>query len=178
VKILYRLLFFAFLTGTSSLVGTTPLLAQTSLEANRNLVTHGAPASPPGAQKAQHRTNEATAAIDLGNNQIVTVSSHQGGFDRVGLRHDQTVDIAVQYPTASAGETIGVEALDGGQVIAAGKSLTIGSDGAIHFKFRAGHLPGAYQIVLRKRNKEIGLQFWVRDDEHPGNNPPVINAGN
>jgi hypothetical protein len=179
MKFSHRLLFLAMLTSACTLAGANSLYAQSSvLEANRNLRSSGPPAPPPGSIKTHRPAVEATASIDFGNGGLVTVSSRQGGFDRVGLRHDQTVDIAVQYPTASAGETIGVEALDGGQLVVPGKSLTIGSDGTIRFKFRAGHQPGAYQIVLRKGNKEIGLQFWVRDDEHPKNNPPVINAEN
>jgi hypothetical protein len=141
-------------------------------------VSSGPPAQPPAGQKARRLPVEATASIDFGAGALVTVSSHQGGFDRVGLKHDQVVDIAVQYPAASAGEIIAVEALDGGQVIAPGKNLTVGADGTIRFKFRAGHQPGAYQIGLRKGSREIGLQFWVRDDDHPRNNPPVINASN
>ncbi|HKP03086.1 MAG TPA: hypothetical protein VJU77_06920 [Chthoniobacterales bacterium] len=175
MKFFHRLLFFALVTGVSSLVGMKPLLAQSSLEANRNLVTHGVPAPPPGAQKARHLTGEATAAIDLGNDQVVTVSSHQGGFDRVGLRHDQTIDVRVQYSAAKIGQPITVEALDGGSVVAASKDLVVAADGTIHFKFRAGHQPGVYQIAVRNGSQELGLQFWVRDDEHPGNNQPVIN---
>jgi hypothetical protein len=147
------------------------------LEANRNLVTNGRPAPPPGAQKMRRLPVEATASIDFGNGALVTVSSRQGGFDRVGLRHDQTVDIAVQYPEGTSGATIAIEALDGGQIIAVGKNLTVGADGTIRFKFRAGHHPGNYQIVLRQKGRELGLQFWVRDDDHPNNNPPVINPG-
>lgn len=156
-----------------------PAFGQSSvLEANRNLVSSGPPAQPPGLHKSHGFAVEAMASIEFGDGTLVTVSSHQGSFDRVGLRHDQMVDIAVQYPATSAGETISVDALDGGQIIAAGKHLTIGTDGTIHFKFRAGHQPGNYQIVLREGTKEVGLQFWVRDDDQPKNNPPVLNAGN
>jgi hypothetical protein len=179
VKNSFRLLLIALL-WTCSIAATNPLVAQSSvLEANRNLVSSGPPAPAPGARKPHRPPLEATAAIDFGGGAVVTVSSRQGGgFDLVALRHDQAVDISVQYAAASLGERIGVEALDGGQVIAAGNNLTVGPDGTIHFKFRAGHQPGAYQIVLRKGNKETALQFWVRDDEHPGNTPPAINSAN
>jgi hypothetical protein len=178
VKNPHRLLLVVLLSLGSS-AATAPLLAQSSvLEANRNLVTNGPPASPPGAQKMRRLPVEATASIDFGNDALVTVSSRQGRFDRVGLRHDQTVDIAVQYPDVRPGATIAVEALDGGQIIAVGKSLTVGADGTIRFKFRAGHQPGNYQIVLRQKGRELGLQFWVRDEENPRNNPPVVDANN
>lgn len=165
--------------GVSCLTGITPLLAQSSsLDANRSLSSTGRPAPPPGGQRLRKVPVDATATIDLGTSAVVTATCRKGSFERVGLRHDQTVDIAVQYPTANAGQTITVDALDGGQIIAAEKNLTVGPDGAIHFKFRAGHQPGTYQIALRNGGQELGLQFWVRDDEHPTNNPPVVNPGN
>ena len=88
------------------------------------------------------------------------------------------VDIAVQFSTSDAGQAVTVEPLDGGQVIAAANNLAIAPDGTIHFKFRTGHQPGAYQIVLRSGAQELGLQFWVLDEEHPKNNPAVVNPGN
>ena len=121
---------------------------------------------------------EAIASIDFGNNQSVTTICYEGSFDRVGLRHDQTIDITVSYPTTDAGRAITVEALDGGSVVAPAKNLTVAADGAIHFKFRAGHQPGVYQIALRNGVQELGLQFWVLDEEHPANNPRVVNQGN
>ena len=179
MKNLHRLLFFALIAGVSALAGTKSLLAQSSVfEANRNLRTSGQPAAPPGARQARRPATEATAIIDLGNGQSATVLSHKSIFDRVGLRHDQTVDIAVQYLSANVGQAISVDALDGGQVIAVAKNLTVAADGTIHFKFRAGHQPGIYQIALRNGTQELGLQFWVRDEDHPRNNPPVVNSGN
>jgi hypothetical protein len=148
------------------------------LEANRNLRSSGKAALPPGAQKTRRLPIEATASVDAGNGEVVTTLCHGGSFDRVGLRHDQTVDIAVQYSTADAGQAITVDALDGGAIVASAKTLIVAADGSIHFKFRAGHLPGVYQIALRNRNQELGLQFWVRDEDHPRNNPPVVNPGN
>jgi len=121
---------------------------------------------------------DATATIDLGTAQPVTASCHNGHFDRVGLRHDQMVDIAVRYCPAVAGQRIIVEPLDGGQIIAPAKNLSVAGDGTIHFKFQAGHQPGVYQIALHNGAREIGLQFWVLDEEHPGNNLPVVNSGN
>jgi hypothetical protein len=154
-------------------------LAQSSvLEANRNLRSSGKPAPPPGSLQARHLPSEATTVIDLGNGQSVTVLSHKGSFDRVGLCHDQAVDIAVQYPKANIGQTISVDALDGGAIVAPTKNLVVAPDGTIHFKFRAGHQPGVYQIALRNGVQELGLQFWVLDQDHPRNNPPVVNPGN
>jgi hypothetical protein len=169
----------AVLAGAFSILASGAVSAQTSvLEANRKLVSTGTPASPPGAHRSRQVRLDATATIDLGMAQPVTALCHDGHFDRVGLRHDQVVDITVQYSSADVGKTITVEPLDGGQIIAPAKNLIVSGDGMIHFKFHAGHLPGVYQIALRNGGQELGLQFWVLDDEHPGNNPRVINPGN
>jgi hypothetical protein len=167
------------LTSIFSISAVGSLCAQSSLlEANRRLVSTGTPTSPPGAQRPRKISVDAIAAIDLGTAQPVTAYCRTGKFDRVGLRHDQMVDITVQYSTGNAGQAVTVEPLDGGQVIAAAKNLVIAPDGAIHFKFHAGHQPGDYQNVLRNGAQELGLQFWVLDEEHPKNNPAVVNPGN
>jgi hypothetical protein len=166
-------LFLCFIGANGS------VLAQSSvLETNRKLLSHGPPAPPPGAEKSRGLSIEATASIAFDSGRSVTALCHQGGFDRVGLRHDQTVDIAVQYSTAVAGTPITVVPLDGGAVVASRKDLIVGADGTIRFKFRAGHQPGVYQIALHNGNQELGLQFWVLDEEHPANNPAGINPGN
>jgi hypothetical protein len=164
--------------GFFSISTLRPLLAQSSLDANRALVSTGKPAPPPSAPGSRRVPAETTATIDPGTGSLVTAHCRRGSFDRVGLRHDQTVDITVRYPTTDAGRAIAVEALDGGSVVASAKNLTVTADGAIHFKFRAGHQPGVYQIALRNGVQELGLQFWVLDEEHPANNPRVVNQGN
>ena len=94
----------------------------------------------------------------------------------MGVHPDQLVDIAVQFPVLNTGRSIKAEALDGGQVIVQGPML-VGLDGAIHFQFRAGHNPGINHIALHKGTRELGLQFWVLDEQHPEKNPPVVNPG-
>jgi hypothetical protein len=169
----------ALLAGFFFIPDPCSLHAQSAtLEANRTLASTGKPAPPPGARKSRQVPIDATASIDPGTGPLVTISCHKGSFERVGLRHDQTVDITVQYSTAAAGQAITVEPLDGGQIIAAPKNLIVGADGAIQFKFRVGHTPGIYQVALRKGGQELGLQFWVTDEANPRNNPPVVNAGN
>jgi hypothetical protein len=179
VKSSQYLLGLAVLAGIHSILGVDRVSAQSSiLEANRRIVSSGVPAPPPGSQKPRRLPLDAIAFIDFGNAQSFTALCHSGSFDRVGLHHDQTVDIVVQYSTATAGAPVTVEPLDGGAIVASGKDLVVASDGTIHFKFRAGHQPGTYQIALHNGDQELGLQFWVVDEEHPRNNPIVINPGN
>jgi hypothetical protein len=84
-----------------------------------------------GAQKLHGLPLDAIAFVDFGNAQSVTAFCHKGSFERVGLRHDQTVDIAVQYSTATAGTPVTVVPLDGGAIVASGKNLIVAADGTI-----------------------------------------------
>jgi hypothetical protein len=156
-------------------IGRTVLAESSWLNRSRNLTTTGIPAAPPTAHQFRRLPTDATATIDFGNGEVATASCRRGNFERVGLRHDQVIDVSVQYPAAVAGKTIAVESLDGGQIIAAPKNLVVAGDGTIHFKFRVGHTPGVYQIALHNGARELGLQFWVHDDADPRNNPPVVN---
>jgi hypothetical protein len=147
--------------------------AQTqTLEANRALVSAGQPAPPPAIHS---RHEPLTATVVDGTDAPVATLTREGIFGLVGLKHDHTVDVTVQYPVSSAGRVISAEALDGGQVIVPGRNLTVAPDGRISFKFRAGHAVGSYQVALRDGTDEVGLQFWVLDEQHPENNRPVVN---
>lgn len=144
-----------------------------TLEANRALVSTGKPAAPPSGHS--RKASLSATVIDGDAAPVVTLSGN-GIFSRVGLKHDHIVDIAVQYPAASAGHVISVQALDGGKVIAGGGKLAVAADGSLRFKFHAGHAPGAYHISLRDGTDEVGLEFWVMDEEHPQNNPATVNS--
>lgn len=121
---------------------------------------------------------DATATINFGNNQSITANCNGASFDRVGLQPNQVVDVTVQLSAAKAARTIIVEPLDGGRVIGGPAKLIVAVDGSFSFKFQAGRDPGVYQVSLHDAAQEIGLQFWVLDQQHPENNQPVINSGN
>lgn len=104
-------------------------------------------------------------------------SNKQGSFALVGVRPDQLVQVSVQYPVTKTGRLIVAEALDGGQVLVQGP-LVVGLDSIIRFQFRAAHMPGINHIALRDGAQELGLQFWVLDENHPERNPPVVNPSN
>lgn len=70
-----------------------------TLEANRALVSTGKPAAPPSGHS--RKASLSATVIDGDAAPVVTLSGN-GIFSRVGLKHDHIVDIAVQYPAASA----------------------------------------------------------------------------
>lgn len=125
-------------------------------------------ADPPGPTRV-------SASITLESGEIAKASGNRGVFDRLGLRPNELVKIVLLYPAAKAGHTILAGALDGGRVIAPKRALTVAADGTVEFKFQAGKEPGLYQVSVDDGLSEMGLQFWVLDEQHPENNPPVIN---
>lgn len=151
-----------------------PLGAQSPL-APKHALADGALPSPPSTPR--QLPAEATAVIRAGLAQPVIVKNNDGSFERVGLKRSQMVDITVQYPAAKAGRRIMAMPLDGGRVIAP-VSLVVAGDGVIRFKFQAGNQAGAYQVALHDGAQELGLHFWVLDEQHPEKNPVVVDLKN
>ena len=104
-------------------------------------------------------------------------SNKEGSFALVGVHPDQLVQVSVQYPVTKIGRLMVAEELDGGQVLVQAP-LVVGLDGIIRFQFRAAHVPGINHIALRDGAQQLGLQFWVLDENHPERNPPVVNSSN
>jgi hypothetical protein len=138
-----------------------------------------APALPPGALYA--------TITYISGQSVITVAS-DGLFDSVGLQAGDSVQVAVQYPENKAGETVRVEARDGGKLLSPSTAarvvnasvlpLVIGSDGILRFTFEAASNPGQNQISLRQGANALSLQFWVINGENPQDNPPVITPDN
>lgn len=161
------------------LLPCTPVAAQSpAYVTNKALVSTGVPAVPPtapGTRSAQSPIiDQILTTINLGALPPIQLSSKHGIFDLIGVNPDQLVQVTVQYSAAQTGRPIVGEALDGGQIIGQ-TTMIVGLDHAIHFQFRAAHSPGFNHIALRDGSREIGLQFWVRDQNHPDRNPPVAN---
>ena len=149
-----------------------------SLAVNRALVSSGPPALPPTAPALRPPLPEVTTEIQLDPPPAPPLYlTGQRGFPLVGVRAGQLVQIAVQYPAVKTGRLIKTQALDGGQLLVEGP-LLVGLDGFIRFQFRAASTPGVNHISLRDGVQELGLAFWVLDEERPERNPPVINSGN
>jgi hypothetical protein len=121
-----------------------------------------------------------TATFDAGPasgaTKSVSLASKDGIFDLVGIAPDQWVGVTVQYPLSETGHRITVEPLNGGYIISTlGTTMLVGVDGTIHFQFRVTHLPGLNYVALHDGPHELGLQFWVLDQQNPGRNPPNLN---
>jgi|GEM_PF-2498078 len=157
-----------------------------SFAVNRALVSSGPAAAPPVAPAPRPLANvqpPQTPALILltkvlGSVQPLKVlSDKQGGFGLVGVHPGQLIDVTIQYPVTKTVHRISAEALDGGQVLVQGPML-VGLDSSVHFQFRADRSPGVNHITLRDGPRELGLQFWVIDEQHPERNPPGLTMAN
>jgi hypothetical protein len=138
----------------------------------------GAPADPPTSPAVRQIIEGPEVTVTFGPGHAVTAKTLNSVSERVGLRPQQTVDVTVFYGAEQAGETVTVDALDGGRVIVPGQAMVIGRDGTVSFKFQTGATPGIYQVSVRDASTELGVQLWVLDRERPDRNPPVINDRN
>jgi hypothetical protein len=123
--------------------------------------------------------------VALPQDQIVQVTVHYA-----------STDLATASATEAAQVIVRIEAIDGGRVAAVTPPLsapgnddgigfgiapdqqftsaTVGANGNLTFLFQAGHLPGLYQIRIDRGNEVLGMQFWIRDPQNPGNDPPAM----
>ena len=116
------------------------------------------------------------ATVTLGIGKVVSPRRHKVTFEKVGLQPAQAVTVTLQYPLALAGRTVAVEPLDGGRVLTPVQDLAVGLDGAFTFQYQAGTKPGLYQVRIHYETRAIALQFWVFDNAHLENVPPVLTA--
>ncbi len=98
--------------------------------------------------------------------------------ERLGLRANEVVDVAVKYGVEKSGTAIAAVPLDGGRVVGAVGKLTVAADGVLRFKFLAGGEVGTYQVSLYDGAREMALQFWVLDEADPRRNPRVVTPAN
>ncbi len=134
-------------------------------------------ADPPTSPDAQKEFDGiAIINYEPGNEDGAAVTSEatDGKTDKLpGLQPDQQVEVTMSLGANRAGRTFHVSALEGGQVFDADDGLVADENGNIAFTFQAGHEPGLYQVALHDGTHEIGIQFWVINNENPEENQIV-----
>ncbi len=107
--------------------------------------------------------------------QQVTIPTVGGEAEKLpGLDPDQTVHITQQFEMTKVGHTIEAVALDGGNILNVENDLVVDENGMIDFDFQVGSESGLYQVALRDGSDEIGLQFWVINNEAPPDETPAL----
>jgi hypothetical protein len=108
--------------------------------------------------------------IDSGVDQPRLCQSYEGVPEAVVLAVGQPVEITLRFPTNSAGGTITVSPLDGGQINLDGP-VTIASDGSVVFHFQPGALSGLYRLEIAG-SQQRQISFYAVDPNRPRVLPP------
>jgi hypothetical protein len=128
---------------------------------------------PPTSPDAQVADN-GIAIVTYAPDSSVSGSTTDGKADVLpGLSPDQVVSVTVSFGAQDAGQTAHAAALDGGILTVPDEGLVVGEDGSVTFQFQVGGDPGLYQVALRDDNREIGVEFWVINNQAPATNPAV-----
>jgi hypothetical protein len=85
--------------------------------------------------------------IDSGEGQPRERESHEGILEPIVLAVGQPVEVTLRFPASSAGGTITLSPLDGGEIDLDGP-VTIPSDGAIVFHYQSDAVLGLYRLAI------------------------------
>lgn len=151
----------------------TPQLTDEDPPPGPIFLQQGPPAIPPTSPDAPVINDGVTIVTYSPNNEVIEDNDDGKATKLPGLAPDQVVDVTVQFGTQKAGELIEGAALDGGVISIPQGGLIADENGSVSFQFQAGHEPGLYQVALRDDTHEMGVQFWVINDQVPAENPPV-----
>jgi hypothetical protein len=107
--------------------------------------------------------------------QITTQAGSTGRFQLVGLHPREVINIALEFPATSPGNSVTAQPLDGGRILGAPK-LENGAGGGL-IRFQVGDLPGLYRVFAAGGSSRSLFQFWVANPKNPKANPRVLNPG-
>lgn len=85
--------------------------------------------------------------VDYGQARQKRRETHHGVMEPIGVPANQQVGITLRFLKKSAGSTVTIGRLDGGEIDLAGP-VTIDSDGSVFFHFHAGGVPGLYRLLV------------------------------
>jgi len=114
-------------------------------------------------------TDARAATIKIGENSRRVSPNLRGEFPRVLVNAEALITARVPFPDAQLGESIAVQAEDGGQIVGGGTtgSTTIAADGEALVEFRAAAFEGMNRVTVRRGAETRVLEFWV------GAEPPI-----
>lgn len=94
----------------------------------------------------------------------------RGEFPRISVPASTVITAQVPFAGASSGETVHVEAEDGGSLLgeAEGGTTRVDEQAAASIAFRTAAYDGLQRITLRRGGESRLLQFWI------GEEPPVL----
>lgn len=110
------------------------------------------------------------ASVTVGQKTVQLTPNQVGNFQRTYIQPKATVPVQVAFPLGEPGQTVVLEAKDGGTFDGEdlAKVVKLDDQRRLAFAFHADSQPGIYRVSMRRGSEEKVLNFWV------GNPPPVV----
>jgi hypothetical protein len=109
------------------------------------------------------------ATVAVGQKTVQLTPNQVGNFQRTYIQPKETLPVEVVFPQGEPGQTVVLEAKDGGTFD--DKKLAqvakLDAQRRLAFTFHADRQPGIYRVSMRRGSEEKVLNFWVGDP------PPV-----
>jgi hypothetical protein len=125
--------------------------------------TASAPQSGGGQQQLRAPGQKAVAKVIVGGQPQEVQPNQLGNFPRTSIAPKAAVPVEMVFPQGDPGQTIVVEAKDGGNFggEALAQILKLDEQRRVAFTFHADTQPGIYRVSLRRGAEEAVLNFWV-----------------
>jgi len=135
------------------------------------------PAAPSGEYfydpSAPHAGQMVIATVQVGERSHKLSPNEVGDFDRVNVAPRQTIPVKLQYPEAQPGQTVVVQVMDGGAMVAPDRPpgidndlvrlLTLDESRSAEMAFRVTNNDGTHRLVLMRGADKKVLDFWVQN---------------
>ena len=106
------------------------------------------------------------AMVNASGRKYSLTPNQVGNFDRVRVQPQEKIPVTISYPGGVAGETVVIQAEDGGQFEDGGMAREVQLDAqrTLAFLFQVTNEPGEHRVTLRKGNDVKVLEFWVGEE--------------
>lgn len=109
---------------------------------------------------------QVTATVSYARRGVLSTATGNGTTELLDIQSAETVSVEVIFPPDLTGQTLIVEALDGGAVDDNGKEK-VGDEGSALVNFTAGTKPGLYRVRVSGGAAVLLIKFWLSDPSNP-----------
>jgi len=106
--------------------------------------------------RSQTTDVSATVQFSDGSNTVVTDLSNP-----IAIQPNEVVNITLQFASDAVGDTVVVQASDGGSTSLGSNVVVVGDSGSISFAFQAPADSGQKSVNIQSASKSFSLQFSV-----------------
>lgn len=159
------------------LFSISPIIGQTdSTPPEEVVVSPPTTPSPVSADDATAQSEQEGPPITIyfGDGSAVAAFTKGGVTQNVQIHPGEGVVVQVAFPTEAAGQSVIIQALDGGTLATSEDNVTVNSEGLATFSFTADAKSGLYRVFVKVGDSTSTIQFWIPIPTDDSANPPVI----